>query len=254
MSEGFVALAARGDKKRIAAHDGLLRRFSGMGTKRTLPEHRLGILEIAADEKLHFVIGRGEINDSHLAAQAVKRVIAGGDDATGGVEDEIAIGIFLKRREHFIEDGDFFREVLRFALGVSRAVRPAHPRCYAINAGVAAGFQNGSEARFDFVVAADRGAAESREIFRPVGFAGSGHADERKAKRLIGMCRHVELKSVKDAGEERNKKSSSGAVSFGMREPAAAFALGESAIIAKAGAGLPHSAGAFSAYLSWRFW
>ena len=57
MSEGFVALAARGDENRIAADDGLLWRFSGTGVKRALPKNGLGVLEITLDEELHFVFG-----------------------------------------------------------------------------------------------------------------------------------------------------------------------------------------------------
>jgi len=56
LSEGFVALAARRDENRIAADDGLVGRFSGMGTKSTLPQNWLGVLEVALNEELDFVV------------------------------------------------------------------------------------------------------------------------------------------------------------------------------------------------------
>ncbi len=159
MSEGFVALAARGNKNRIAADDGLLRCFSGMGTKSTLPEDGLGILKISLDEELDFLAGGSQINNGHLASETVQGVIAGGDDAAGGVQNEIALRIFFEARQDFIEDGNFLGEVLGFALEVSGTVRPAHPGGNAVDARVAASTQYGSEAGFDLIVTADGGTA-----------------------------------------------------------------------------------------------
>ena len=198
MSEGFVALAAGGDENRIAAHDGLLRCFAGMGTKSTLPEDGLGILKIALDEELDFLAGGSEIDNGHLASEAVKGVIAGGDDAAGGVQNEFALRIFFEARQDFVEDGNFFGEVLGFALGVGGTVRPAHPGGNAVDARVAASREDGSEAGFDLIVTADGGTAESGKIFCPVGFAGTGHADESETQRLVRIRRHGELKSVMD--------------------------------------------------------
>ena len=178
MSEGFVALTARGDEKRIAADDGLLWRFSGMSAKRALPQDRLGVVQIALNKQLYFFIGNGQIDDGHLATQAVKGVIAGGDDAAAGVQNEITIGVALKAGEDFIEDGNFFGEILRFSLGICGAVRPTHPGGDAINAGIATRIEDRGEARFDLIVAADGGTAESSEILGPVGFAGTRHTDE----------------------------------------------------------------------------
>jgi hypothetical protein len=206
MSEGFVALAARGDENRIAADDGLLRRFSGMRAKGTLPEDGLGILEITLNEELDFVVGGGEIDDGHLAAEAVKRVIAGGNDAAGSVQNKVALGIFFEAGEDFVEDGDLFGEVLGFALEVIRAVWPTHPGGDAVDAGETPSAKNGSESRFDLVVTADGRTAEGREIFCPVGFASAGHADESETKRLVRMRPHGELKSVKDGRWAREYK------------------------------------------------
>jgi hypothetical protein len=198
MSEGFVALTARSDKHRIAADDGLMWRFAGLGAKDTLPENGLGILKIALNEKLDFIGGSSEVNDGHLAAESMERVIARGDDAASGVENKFALRIFFQAGKNFGKHGDFFSEVLRFAFGVGRAVGPTHPSSDAVNAGVASGGENGSEAGFDLVVATNRGTTESGEIFGPVGFAGAGHTDESEAKRLVRMRPHGELESVKD--------------------------------------------------------
>jgi len=171
MSEGFVALAARGDEDRIAADDGLLWRFSGTGVKRALPKNGLGVLEIALDEELHFVVGDSQVDDVHLATEAVESVIAGGDDAAAGVQNEVARGILLEARKDFVEDGDFLGEVLGFALGVSGTVRPTHPGRDAVDAGVVASGEKGTETRFDVIVTADGGTAQGGKIFCPMGFA-----------------------------------------------------------------------------------
>jgi hypothetical protein len=165
MSEGFVALTARGDEQRIAADDGLLRRFARLGPKDALPENGFGILEIALNEKLDFVGGSGEVNDSHLAAEPMESVIASGDNTASGVEDEFALWIFFQARKNFVKNSDFFGEVLGFTFGICGAVGPAHPSSDTIDARVAAGLQNGGEAGLDLIVATDSGAAESREIF-----------------------------------------------------------------------------------------
>lgn len=178
VSESFVALAARGDQNRVAADNGLLRRFARTGTKRTLPEHGLGILKITTNEELDFVAGGGEIHDAHLAAKAIERVIAGGDDAATGVENKIALGILFETGENFVEHSDFFGQVLIFALRISWCVGPAHPGRDTVDASVAAGFEDGSEASFDLIVAADSGTAEGSEIVGPVGFTRTRHTDE----------------------------------------------------------------------------
>lgn len=138
MGEGLVATAACGDEQGIATDDGLLRRFSWVGAERTLPKDRLRFLEIALDEELYFVPGSGEVDNPHLAAEAVKDVIASDDDAAARVEDQVAVRIVLQMGENFIEDGDFLTEVFGFALRVSRAVWPAHPSGNTVDAGVAA--------------------------------------------------------------------------------------------------------------------
>ncbi len=149
-----------------------------MGAKNTLPENGLGILEVTLYEELDFLGGRSQIDNGHLAAQAVEGVVARGNDAAGGIEDEFALWIFFETGEDFVEDGDFFSKVLRFTLEVGGAVRPAHPRRNAVDTRIAAGREDRSEASFDLIVATDRGTAESREIFGPVGFARAGHSDE----------------------------------------------------------------------------
>jgi len=93
MSEGFVALAARGDENRIAADDGLAGRFSGMWTKSALPQDGLGILEVTLDEQLDFFLGGGEVDDRHLATETMKGVVASGDDAACSVENKFTVGI-----------------------------------------------------------------------------------------------------------------------------------------------------------------
>lgn len=178
MSDSFVALAARGDESRITADDRSLRRFSGKLTKDTLPENGFGILKVALDEELHFIVGGCEIDDGHLATQAVQRVIAGGDDTAGGIQNEIAFGIFLEIRKDLVEDGNFFGEILGFAFEVRGAVWPAHPGGDAVNAGITTFGEDWREARFDLVVATDRWTTESGEIFGPVGFTGARHTNE----------------------------------------------------------------------------
>ncbi len=107
MRDGFVALTTRRDENRIAADDGLLGRFSGTRPKSPLPKNGLGILKITLDEQLNLLVGGSKVDDGHLAAQAVKGVIAGGNDAAGGVEDEFALGIRFQAGENFIKNGNF---------------------------------------------------------------------------------------------------------------------------------------------------
>jgi len=210
MSEGFVALTARRDKNRIAAEDGQPGRFSGMRTKSALPQNRLGIPEVALDEQLHFAVRGGEVSDGHLAAQSMEGVIAGGNDAAGCVEDEFAFRILFEAGENLIEDSHFLGEILRFAFEVSWTVRPTHPGGNAVDAGVSTLFKDGGEARFDLVVAADGRTSECGEIFCPMGFAGTGHADESEAQRLVRIGPHRELESVCEAGKGIQRKVEGG--------------------------------------------
>ena len=178
MRESFVALAACGDENRVAADNGLLRRFSGARTKRPLPQDGLGILEITMNKELDFVAGCGEIDDGHLAAKTMERVIASGDYAAAGVQNKIALGILFEPGENFVEHGDFFGQVLIFALRIGGRIGPAHPGRDTVDARVAAGFEDGSEASFDLIVAADGWTAERGEIFGPVRFTRTRHTDE----------------------------------------------------------------------------
>ena len=205
MRESFIALAARGDEHGIATDDGLVRSFFRTRMKGTLPENRLGILKIALDKELDFVVRSSEVEHGHLAAETVKRVIAGGDDAAGGVEYELAIGILLKAGKDVVKNRDFFGEILGFAFGIGEAIRPTHPSRNTVDAGEATRLQDGSEAGLDLIVATHRGTTQSCKIFGPVRFTGTGHADEGEPQRLIRMRPHGELKSVKDAGSEYKK-------------------------------------------------
>jgi len=119
-------------------------------------------------------------------------VIASADDAAGGVDDEFAVRILFEGRQLFVERGDFFSQIVRFALGIRWTIGPAHPCGNTVDALIPTGFEDGGETSFDQVVAANRGTAESVEILDPMGFAGAGHADEREAKRLIGIRPHGE--------------------------------------------------------------
>ena len=101
----------------------------------------------------------------------MESVIAGGDDTAAGIQNEVARGILLEAGKDFVEDGDFLREVLGFALGVRGTVRPTHPGRDAVDAGVIAGGENGTETRFDLIVTADGGTSQSEKIFCPMGFA-----------------------------------------------------------------------------------
>ena len=194
MSKGFVALTASRNKKRITADHGIVGSFSGSRLKDALPQDRLGIPEVALDEQLNFGFGGSEVDDSHLAAQAMQDVIPGTDNAAGGVEDKFAFRISLEGGKHFIEGSDFFAQVFGFALGIGGTVRPAHPSGDTVDAFVAAGVKDRGEAGFDRVVATDGGATESGKIFRPVGFAGTGHADQGETERLVRMRPHRESK------------------------------------------------------------
>jgi len=178
MSKGFVALAARRDENRIAADERLVGRFSGMRLKGALPQNRLRVLQVALNEQLEFFVRCGEVNDGHLAAQAMQSVIAGGYDAAGGIQDKFARGVVLQTGENLVKHSDFFGEVLSSPLRVVRTVRPTHPCRDTVDSAKAACVEGGSEARFDLIVAANGGTTESGEVFCPVRFAGTGHADE----------------------------------------------------------------------------
>jgi hypothetical protein len=181
MSESFVAAAARRDEERIAADDGLARGFSGFRAEGALPKDGLGFLEIPSDEELHLVAGGGEIDNRHLAAEAMEDVIASDDDTAARVEDKVAVRIVLEIREGFIKDGDLCGEVFGFTVSVGRAVRPTHPSCNTLDACVAARSEDRSQAGFDLIIARDRGTADGSEIFCPVRFPGAGHTDQSEA-------------------------------------------------------------------------
>ena len=210
MRQGFVTLASGRDESRIAAGNGVVGSFSGPGLESATPQDRLGVLQIALDEQLLFARRSRNVDDDHLAAKTEEDVVTGVDDAAGGVEDEFALGICCEVGENLVESGDFFGEVLGFALGVGGAVRPTHPRGDTIDAGVSAGLENGSEARLDLVVAADGGASARGEVLRPMAFSGTGHADEGEAqRRLLRIGGHKELKSLNDFREPKNAKENS---------------------------------------------
>jgi len=207
MRQGFVTLASGRDESRITAGNGVVGSFSGPGPESATPQDRLGVLQIALDEQLLFARRSRDVDDDHLPAKTEEDVVAGVDDTAGGVEDEFAPGIRFEVGENLVESGDFFGEVLRFALGVGGAVGPTHPRGDAIDAGVSAGLENASEARLDLVVATDGRASARREVLRPMAFSGTGHADEGEAqRRLLRIGGHKELKSVIDFREPKNAK------------------------------------------------
>jgi len=207
MRQGFVTLASGRDESRIAAGNGIVGSFSGPALESATPQDRLGVLQIALDEQLLFARRSREVHDDHLAAKTEEDVVTGVNNTAGGVEDEFALRICFEVGENLVESGDFFGEVLGFALGVGGAVRPTHPRGDAVDAGVSAGLENGSEARLDFVVAADGGASARGEVLRPMAFSGTRHADEGEAqRRLLRIGGHKELKSVIDFREPKNAK------------------------------------------------
>lgn len=142
MGEGFVALTPGGNEKRVATDDGVVRSLARTRLENTLPQDRFRIAEIALDEQFGFILGSSEIDDGHAATETVEDVIPGTDDAAGGVEHEFALGVLFESGEDFVEDVDFFREILGFALGIGGAVGPAHPSRDTVDAGVAAGFEN----------------------------------------------------------------------------------------------------------------
>ena len=134
-------------------------------TRSSLARPIAAVMAIAASD---FVLSGSEIDDRHLSAETVERVIAGGDDAARGVEDQAKLGVFFEGGKHFVEDGNLCSEVFRFAPRVARAVRPAHPGSHPVNALVATRCEDPSEARFDVIVRAERRAAERRKMFCPV--------------------------------------------------------------------------------------
>ena len=82
-------------------------------------------------------------------------MIAGVDHAAGCVENEFALAMSLEFSKDLPEHDDLCRQITRFALGVSSAVGPAHPRGHAPDAGVAFPGEMGPQALLDAVVAAD---------------------------------------------------------------------------------------------------
>src|SRR5215469_4926991 len=111
-----------------------MRRLALAGPKGAAPEDRLGIFEITADQKPLLASGGGEVDDEHLLAEAIEEMIAGVDDAAGGVEDKFVIKIFFKVVEDFVKGADLLGEVGGFALGISWTVGPAHPGGDAVDA------------------------------------------------------------------------------------------------------------------------
>jgi len=204
VGKSFVAQAAGFDKTWVAANNGIVRRFAGARLENPLPQDGLGILEITLNKKFDLFSGGSEVDDRHVAAEAMEDVIAGADDAAGRIENELALRILFEVGEDFVEDVDLFREVLGLAFRIGGTVGPAHPRGDAIDAGVPARFEDWSEAEFDLVVTADGGTTEDSEILGPVGFAGTGHADQGKAKRLIRMRPHREPTILRE--DRRAKK------------------------------------------------
>ena len=196
MCQSFIALAARRDESRIAAGNRIVRVFWRARLKRPTPQHRFGILQIALDEQLLFVRGCGDVDNGHLAAQAQEDVVAGVDDASGGVENEFTLRVLFEIAEDLVESGDFFGKILGFAFGVGRTVGPAHPGGYAVDAGVSPRLENASEPGFDFVVAADGRAAVGGKVFRPMAFSSARHANQGEAQRSMRISRHNELKSL----------------------------------------------------------
>jgi hypothetical protein len=207
MRQGFVTLASGRDESRIAASNGVVGSFSEPGQESATPQDRLGVLQIALDEQLLFARRSREVDDDHLAAKTEEDVVTGVDDTAGGVKDQFALAIGFEVGENLVQSGDFFGEVLGFALRIGGAVRPTHPSGDTIDAGVSAGLENGSEARLDLVVAADGGASARCEVLRPMAFSGTGHADEGEAqRRLLRIGGHKEPKSVIDFREPKNAK------------------------------------------------
>ena len=180
MSDGLVALAARRDKNRIAADDGLLRRFSGMRVEGPLPQDRLRILQVTPNEQLDFFLGRSQVDDRHLTTQAMQGVIASRNNAAGGVSTSSRFRSLSRPRE-FRRERQFFRKVPRFAFEIGRTVRPTHPGGHTVDSGMPTRFEDRRETRFDLIVATDGGASKGGEIFRPMGFPGTGHADQSEA-------------------------------------------------------------------------
>src|SRR6266403_3181491 len=86
MRQRFVALAARGDQRRIAARDGFARRFPGSRLKRAAPQYRLWIVQISFDQELLLLRRGREIHDLHLPPQAHQQIVPDVDEAPSGIE------------------------------------------------------------------------------------------------------------------------------------------------------------------------
>src|SRR6266849_2153115 len=153
MRKGFVALAPRGDQRRIAARDGFARRFPGPRLKRAAPQYRLWIVQIPFDQELLLLRRGREIHDGHLPPQAHQQIVPDVDEAPSGIEHQGFFTVLLKFRQDFVERVNFLRQLVGFALPIREAVRPAHPRGHAVNSGEPAGGEARCKLLLDAVVA-----------------------------------------------------------------------------------------------------
>jgi hypothetical protein len=206
MRERLVALPAGGDKSRITARDSIVWRFPRARLKGTAPEDGLRVFQVAANEELLLVVRGGEMDDDHLAAETVKEMVAGVDDAAAGVEDEIVTGIFFEAGQNFVKRGNFFGQIASLVLGIGRTIGPSHPSGHTVDAGVTSGSQDGSEAFFNLAVGGDRRIASSGNALGPIGLAGTRHADQGNPQRLIRMRPHKESRIVSEAGCDGKRK------------------------------------------------
>lgn len=130
-------------------------------------------------------------------------VIAGANDAAGGVEDELTLRVFLESGENVVEGSDFLAEIFGFAFGIVGFVGPTHPGSDPIDGLIAAGLKSRSETSFDGIVATDGGTAEGGEVSGPMRFAAPGHTNEGEAERLVGMRPHKRIaNSSMDLGSD----------------------------------------------------
>src|SRR5215469_13358017 len=104
-------------------------------------------------------------------------MIASVDYAAGGVENQRAVSILLDISENLVESGNFLGQILCFAFGVIRTVRPTHPGGNSGDPGEAAGLQNRSETLFDLVITGKSGISSGGEAFGPESLPGTRHAD-----------------------------------------------------------------------------
>ncbi len=114
------------------------------------------------------------------------------DNTAGSVKNQPAVRVLLKAGQNFIQRRNFFGKVLGFALGVGGTVRPAHPRGDTIDAPKTAGLQGAQgELRSD---RQRKWRDIGKQMSGPIGFAGTGHADERKTEWLMGSLDIGKLK------------------------------------------------------------